>query len=67
LLETRVAALLPGLMLARVDGKSPAEYLTVADDRAAVRAFARAHVAAPVPTLAALAADWLAAPVPGPA
>ena len=27
-LEYRIASLLPGLMLARVDGKSPAEYLT---------------------------------------
>jgi aminoglycoside phosphotransferase (APT) family kinase protein len=66
-LEARVAALLPGLMLARVDGKSPAEYLTAAGDCEAVRAFARAHVATPVRTLAELAADWLAAPVAGPA
>lgn len=64
-LEARVAALLPGLMLARVDGKSPAEYLTAADDREAVRAFARAHLAAPVPTLSDLAAAWLAARAPG--
>ena len=27
-LERRAAALLPGLLLARVDGKSPVEYLT---------------------------------------
>jgi len=30
-LEARAAALLPALFLARVDGKSPVEYLTVAD------------------------------------
>ena len=30
-LEARAAALLPGLFLARVDGKSPVEYLTEAD------------------------------------
>ena len=66
-LEARVAALLPGLMLARIDGKSPAEYLTGAGDREAVRAFARAHVATPVRALAELAADWLAEPVAGPA
>ena len=40
-LEARTAALLPGLMLARVDGKSPVEYLTDAADQDAVRAFAR--------------------------
>ncbi len=31
ILEARAAALLPALFLARVDGKSPVEYLTVAD------------------------------------
>ena len=66
-LEGRAASLLPGLLLARVDGKSPVEYLTDAGDREAVRAYARAHVATPVHTLAELAADWLAAPVAGPA
>jgi hypothetical protein len=30
-LEARAAALLPALFLARVDGKSPVEYLTAAD------------------------------------
>ena len=39
-LEARTAALLPGLMLARVDGKSPVEYLTTPADQDAVRAFA---------------------------
>ena len=33
--EARAAALLPGLMLARIDGKSPVEYLT--DDRGRTR------------------------------
>jgi len=41
-LEERAAALLPGLFLARVDGKSPVEYLTEASDRARVRRVARA-------------------------
>ncbi|HSB23301.1 MAG TPA: aminoglycoside phosphotransferase family protein [Burkholderiaceae bacterium] len=36
-LEGRAAALLPGLLLARVDGKSPVEYLTAATQRDAVR------------------------------
>jgi aminoglycoside phosphotransferase (APT) family kinase protein len=60
-LDARTAALLPGLMLARVDGKSPAEYLTDARDRDAVRAFARAFVAKPTTTLRALARSWIEA------
>jgi len=57
-LDARAAALLPGLLLGRVDGKSPAEYLTAEDDKAYVRAFARARLVAPPPSLAAIAADW---------
>jgi aminoglycoside phosphotransferase (APT) family kinase protein len=38
--ETRAARLLPGLFLARVDGKSPVEYITDEPDRARVRAAA---------------------------
>ncbi|MEX0339216.1 MAG: phosphotransferase family protein [Arenibacterium sp.] len=38
-LETRIARLLPALMLARVDGKSPVEYLSQ-DSRASVRKLA---------------------------
>ena len=45
-LEHRAAALLPGLLLARVDGKSPVEYLTADTQRDAVRRVARAAVAA---------------------
>ena len=42
-LEARAAALLPALFLARIDGKSPVEYLTVADqDR--VRRVARSLI-----------------------
>jgi aminoglycoside phosphotransferase (APT) family kinase protein len=40
-LEARAAALLPGLLLARVDGKSPVEYLNAEKDKQAVRAAAR--------------------------
>ncbi len=36
-LEARAAALLPGLLLARVDGKSPAEYVTGEGDKDKVR------------------------------
>ena len=46
-LDARTAALLPGLLLGRVDGKSPVEYLTGEADREAVRAFARERIAAP--------------------
>jgi aminoglycoside phosphotransferase (APT) family kinase protein len=61
LLEARTAALLPGLMLARIDGKSPVEYLTSAAEQDAVRAFARPRLAMPVPKLRPLAAEWAAA------
>jgi aminoglycoside phosphotransferase (APT) family kinase protein len=36
-LEARAASLLPGLLLARVDGKSPVEYLNAEEDKQAVR------------------------------
>ena len=49
-LEARVCALLPALMLARVDGKSPVEYLSPAG-RETVRAIAKPLIADPVPTL----------------
>jgi aminoglycoside phosphotransferase (APT) family kinase protein len=39
-LEARAARLLPGLLLARVDGKSPVEYLTGATQRDRVRTLA---------------------------
>jgi aminoglycoside phosphotransferase (APT) family kinase protein len=56
-LDARIAALLPALLLARVDGKSPAEYLT-GNDHAQVRAFARPRIVAPPPTIAAIAEAW---------
>jgi aminoglycoside phosphotransferase (APT) family kinase protein len=40
-LETRAAHLLPALFLARVDGKSPVEYITTDPDRERVRSVAR--------------------------
>lgn len=45
----RVAELLPALLLARIDGKSPAEYLTAQADQALVRGFALSHLREPVP------------------
>jgi aminoglycoside phosphotransferase (APT) family kinase protein len=57
-LEIRVATLLPGLFLARVDGKSPVEYLTEERDRQAVRRVARALLSDPVETLEAVRDAW---------
>lgn len=57
-LETRAATLLPGLLLARVDGKSPVEYLTEASDKNRVRRVAGMLLRRPVPQLAAVAAFW---------
>jgi aminoglycoside phosphotransferase (APT) family kinase protein len=58
-LDARIAALLPALLLARVDGKSPAEYLT-AEDHAVVRAFARPRVRSAPVSIAAIADAWAA-------
>jgi aminoglycoside phosphotransferase (APT) family kinase protein len=57
-LEARTAHLLPGLFLARVDGKSPVEYITDEADRDRVRRVARALLAAPVGRLAAIRDAW---------
>ena len=57
-LEARVARLLPGLMLGRVDGRSPVEYLDTEPLRAPVRAFAREHLLRPVAALPALFGRW---------
>jgi aminoglycoside phosphotransferase (APT) family kinase protein len=56
--ERRAARLLPGLLLARVDGKSPVEYLTRDADRALVRDVARACLQAPADRLADVARAW---------
>lgn len=57
-LEARTARLLPGLLLARVDGKSPVEYLTEAADKERVRRVARALLADPVERLHGVRAAW---------
>jgi aminoglycoside phosphotransferase (APT) family kinase protein len=57
-MAARTAALLPGLMLGRVDGKSPAEYLTADADRAEVRAFARALLLHPVADPGLISRRW---------
>jgi len=57
-LEARAAALLPGLFLARVDGKSPVEYLAAAgQDR--VRRVARALIQEPPEHLEAIRRSWM--------
>jgi aminoglycoside phosphotransferase (APT) family kinase protein len=57
-LEARAAALLPALFLARVDGKSPVEYLTCESERAAVRRCAEPLVADPPRRLKDVADAW---------
>jgi aminoglycoside phosphotransferase (APT) family kinase protein len=52
-LEARIAALLPALMLARVDGKSPVEYLSP-EAQDTVRAIARPMIAEPPATIGGL-------------
>lgn len=54
-LQRRVALLIAALLLARIDGKSPAEYLTSDTDRAAVRNAARALLINPAASPADLA------------
>src|SRR5439155_24559038 len=49
--EGRAAALLPGLLLARIDGKSPVEYITAEDDRQRVRRVTLALLRRPAATL----------------
>jgi aminoglycoside phosphotransferase (APT) family kinase protein len=60
-LEARAAALLPALFLARVDGKSPVEYLVRDSERAAVRRTALPRVADPPLRLSDVADAWNAA------
>ncbi|MGW1024910.1 phosphotransferase family protein [Streptomyces sp. NPDC002577] len=60
-LEVRAASLLPALLLARVDGKSPVEYLTDDRHRLLVRTVASALLRAPAPTPADVLDAWAAA------
>ncbi|MBB3206748.1 5-methylthioribose kinase [Rhodopirellula rubra] len=55
--ETRAATLLPMLMLARVDGKSPVEYLNV-DQQSFVRSFTREHILRDGIPLKQIAENW---------
>jgi aminoglycoside phosphotransferase (APT) family kinase protein len=57
-LEARAARLLPGLFLARVDGKSPVEYITEAADKDRVRRVSRALLRDPPDRLADIRQAW---------
>ncbi|MEK9721653.1 MAG: aminoglycoside phosphotransferase family protein, partial [Quisquiliibacterium sp.] len=57
-LEARTAALLPALMLARIDGKSPVEYIRSEPNRELVRRFATDRIMKPEHKLADICRDW---------
>jgi 5-methylthioribose kinase len=57
-IEARAASLLPGLFLARVDGKSPAEYIRSDVDRDHIRRCARALLQSPPLHLSLVLAAW---------
>ncbi|MEO6270590.1 MAG: aminoglycoside phosphotransferase family protein [Lautropia sp.] len=56
--ERRCARLLPALWLARIDGKSPVEYLVDEAQRAPVRQLARRLLQSPVGRLGEIAGNW---------
>jgi len=57
-LERRAAALLPALFLARIDGKSPVEYLTRESEREGVRRTAAPLILSPPQRLMDVANAW---------
>jgi len=57
-IEARAASLLPALLLARIDGKSPVEYVTSEDVRELVRGAAIPLLVRPPETLEAVRAAW---------
>jgi aminoglycoside phosphotransferase (APT) family kinase protein len=57
-IDGRAARLLPGLFLARIDGKSPVEYLTEERDKDTVRRVARLLLACPPDGLAEIRQVW---------
>lgn len=57
-LEERVARLLPGLLLARIDGKSPVEYITDEGQKAFVRRVATALLLEPTTDLKDIRDLW---------
>ena len=57
-IDRRTAHLLPGLLLARIDGKSPVEYLTSEEDKDTVRRIARSLLAGPADHLVNIRRVW---------
>ena len=57
-IERRAASLLPALLLARIDGKSPVEYVTSEKTKQGVRDFAAPLIAAPPKSLAFIRSAW---------
>lgn len=57
-LDNRTVGLLSALLLARIDGKSPVEYITNSRKKDFVRQAAREFLARPVPSLGLLASAW---------
>jgi aminoglycoside phosphotransferase (APT) family kinase protein len=57
-LDARAARLTAAVLLARVDGKSPADYLQAKEDRSFVREAARRSLSGGGSTMANLTADW---------
>src|SRR6185437_11041870 len=57
-LQRRAAALLPALFLARIDGKSPVEYLIRESEREAVRRCAAPLILGPPRRLMDIAGAW---------
>ena len=57
-LEARTARYLAGLLLARIDGKSPVEYITADEEKAHVRTFAKRYLLSPAESPATIAQDW---------
>ena len=57
--EARAARLLPALLLARIDGKSPVEYITADSEKDRVRRIARPLIASPPDRLADVRRTWV--------
>jgi aminoglycoside phosphotransferase (APT) family kinase protein len=60
-LEKRVARLLPGLLLGRIDGKSPVEYVTEEPDKDLVRGVATELLQSPLAWLSEIRQAWATA------
>ena len=56
--EARAASLLPALLLARVDGKSPAEYIKTEGERTKIRRCARPLIKLPPSCIADVLTTW---------